>query len=312
MAPRIPHSALAFVLAGAFPALADVLPPNVTAVLPEAFASDGAALERAGVRVSVWPEPLRWGRKDGLAGLPAGYGVVVRPGWDGTALASLKARALRGRCRVVVRAEAGLSYEQAMQLGAVGPCFFEVHVASDPEPFAAPFARLRPASVVWEAGGSVPSTSELARLAGMPLPVVAVDEAALPAALERVDALGENKVSLRVTGPSGRLSKATLRLLRDAPRRARVTIVAVGGLDPLAARAIRALPRVDVELSLDQGVPPGLVEAAEALLRPVDPLDRRMVDEEEADAPLLQLLPAAEPPAPKLPVPVPSKRPRRP
>lgn len=270
---------------------AEVVPAAHRALVPEAaLETEGRALQRLGFQVSVVPAPWRFARREGLRTMLKGEtGVVVVPSRDPSFLKALRAYATRARCRVVVRGEGGLALDQVASLDSIGPCFFEVHLATDPEPFARPLSRLRPASVVWEAGAIVPPLPVLARFARQPLPVLAVDDDAAVAALDALGLLADDRLALRIRAPRGVLSAATWRALRLPERTVRVTVVAQDGLDPFAARDLRGLARSDVELGLERsGSHPGLLDAAAALARPVDGPDQRRVRDEDADAPLLR------------------------
>lgn len=290
---------------------ADVLPPPVAVSLPEALAvTEGAAFEASGVRLVVSPDPVRFARRNGLSDFPRVRAVEVRPRMESRFLDVLRSYATAGRCRVVVRGEDGLPWEFAEALDSIGPCFFEVHVASDPAPFETPFRALRPASIVWEAGATLPDPEALARMLRLPQPVLTVDESVLSEAIALTAPLTERGLALRVTTEEGRLSPATRKRLASNDRSGRVTVVARHGLDPVAARVLRSLPRILVEIVLDRGLPSGFGEALAALQRPVDPFDRQAVDEESIDALLAPPAPVDPPKAPA-PAVVPARRKQR-
>jgi hypothetical protein len=189
---------------------------------------------------------------------------------------------------VVVRAEGGFALSDLAGLESVGPCFFELHLASDPSLFSGALKRLRPASIVWETGAVVPAMSSLVRLGALSQPVLAVDEEAAAGAAATLLRLGSDTVSLLVRAKNGELSPSTWRALEDPARTFRVTVVAVDGLSTMAARRLRGLTRASVEISLERAGPhEEALRAARFLSRAVDPPNERTVSEEEADAPLL-------------------------
>lgn len=272
------------------PALAlDAFQPTASVELPEAFIEgDGVALERLGLRLVVRPENWRQQMAAGLKPFGgSGRGLAITPRLDSAQRASVSAYAVRGACRLVLHAERGLSEEAAARLMALGPCFFDVRLGADPAPLAPTLARLKPATIVWEAGGTLPESAALAKFAQLPQPVLGVDASLAPAALAALERLGDRRLALRLHADRGVLDKSLIQLLRAPGRGPHVTIVAHKGLDPVAARRLRTLPRCALELALENGVPPGLVAAAEVFARPVDPLDQRPVSDDEADAPLL-------------------------
>lgn len=302
---------LALVLVAPSLRAADVLSPPVSVTLPESLAvTEGPALEASGVRLVVVPDPVRFVRRSGLSDFPRARAVEVLPRMETGFLEVLRSYATAGRCRVVVRGEGGLPWEFAEALDSIGPCFFEVHVSVDPAPFETPFRVLRPASIVWEAGATLPDAEALARMLRLPQPVLTVDESVLSQALTLTAPLTERGLALRVTTDEGRLSPATRRRLSSNDRPGRVAVVARHGLDPTAARVLRSLPRIQVEIVLDRGLPAGFGEAVAALQRPVDPFDRQAVDEESIDALLAPPSPV-DPPGPAAPAAAPARRKKR-
>jgi hypothetical protein len=242
----------------------------------------------------VVPMETRLVLRDGLAGFAkAGLGVVVRPPFARQALESLRRYARGGKCRIVVRAEGGLTFADLAALESIGPCFFELHLASDPSLFADRLGKLRPLQVVWEAGPVSPDVAALAKVASLPQPVVAVDEDAVLAAAGALARLDDERLTLLVRARHGELGPATWKALEDPRRRFRVWVVALDGLDPFAARRLRSLSGATVELALERvrAVPPGLFEAAAALSRPVDAPGQRPLSDADADAPLLHFDP---------------------
>ncbi len=268
---------------------ADAMLPERSVVLSaQAFAAAAPAYARLGFRVAAVPGPGVLVERRGLGAFAqAKAAVVVRPPFSRAVLESLRSYAQGEGCRIVVHAEGGFALGDLAALASVGPCFFELHLASDPSVFADQLAALRPAEVVWEAGSLVPALADLARLATLPRPYVAVDDEAAPRTAAALSELGDARVGLEVRAKDGELSAWSWDALAARDRSYPATVVAADGLAPASARRLRGLANVAVELSLERTGPnPGALRAAAILSRRVDPPNEPTMTDAEADAPL--------------------------
>lgn len=265
--------------------------PERRAVVTAAFEATALAeLESLGIVVGVLPRPVELVTPDGLrARALRRQALVLVPPFSRAQLTALKRYAGHPGCRLVVHAEGALAPGDLASLSQIGPCFLELHAGASLLVFEDRIRRFAPASMVWEAGTGLPDPHQLARLARLPRPLLAVSVERAVAALS-VLALFEGDVGLVIRAPFGVLPAEVERALRAPGRRPRVVVLAEGGLDPFAARRLRTLPRACVELALERlrQPLPALLAAARALSRTVDPADERRPPEAEADALLLQ------------------------
>lgn len=254
------------------PLLAAVRAQPALARLPTTVWVDDARLAlaalppaRAGRQAGPPPRHMRLGVRSPLAGDSAiGIGALLRTTGTGAAV-----------CRLAVEAGTGLGAADIAALERIGPCAREIRLTAASAGAALDeYVRLRQTSVVVRAKDRVFDVRELARLRRLPQARVSITDAADDAAktMEALRTLGGGEPALEVRAARGVLSDSAFMAARREhawPLR----IVAVGGLDPEAARDLRTLGRVEVVVALEGALslPPDLPAAAELLRQGVAP-----------------------------------------
>jgi hypothetical protein len=280
------RAALLVLLAPAVAAAVDQSSPDVSLVVPEAMLpAVRAQKSRVALPATVLPEAATLARAlerpthAVRAGAPpAGFArLSVRAPLTRDAMSAVHAllHATGGgaaACRLVVHAEAGLMGTDLDALAKVGPCVRELHVKGDPRAFAERVAKERQFSVVLEVEGKLPDARTLAVLAPLPDAFLAVGEPQAAEAIALLQKLGGDSPGLVVRANRGVLSDKAFMAAR-LPRPWPLHVVATGGLDEEAARDLRTLPLISVEVSLENapGVPVELGRAVE-LLRQIAPV----------------------------------------
>ncbi len=266
-----------------------LVPPDRSVVLADSdFGRWAPAFARLGFRLVARPAPVALIDPHGLARFSrAGAGVEVEPPVSRLAIRSLRAYAATARCRIVVRGEHGFRLADLALLASVGPCFFEIHLAADPSLFAEGLESLRPAEVVWETGTAVPGLDDLAQLAALPHPFLAVTAGAVARAAAALQALGDDRLGLWARLEKGSMPEAGWTALERAGRAFPVVVEVDGALPADLARSLARLDRLSVELRLGSGHRPPDLRAAALLGRPMAPL-RTKKSEKDLDWPLFE------------------------